>query len=288
MKKLQLLIIGYGRLGQAFYRLYHSHYEIRGVKRTPLPEDPCQLALMPIQSDTLRPHLRWADVVIFCPATGRAGSGASGSRGSESDFANYRETYLGNMEFVLGQLKHAHGSLRCFILIGSTGVYPRSQGGSWTEDRTIPVETPRQEILLLMEQALIQSGFPAVILRCGGLYGEGRENFSWVGRRKELLSSQLSDDPMTLVHQDDVCDVIQRVIEQQVVGQIFNVRDDSTVSPKTLFMQVAAQSGVPLVKDGHPPPAVNRHIPNAKLKHVLGYQFHRQEITAYVGHEGHC
>ena len=39
MKKLQLLIIGYGRLGQAFYRLYHSHYEIRGVKRTPQSAD---------------------------------------------------------------------------------------------------------------------------------------------------------------------------------------------------------------------------------------------------------
>jgi len=80
------------------------------------------------------------------------------------------------------------------MLIGSTGVYPRSTGGVWSENRPVSVETPRQEVLLLTERVLIVSGLPYVILRCGGLYGEGRDALLWIGRRKELPSTELTDE----------------------------------------------------------------------------------------------
>jgi nucleoside-diphosphate-sugar epimerase len=277
----RVLILGYGRLGQAFCRLYHSVYQIRGVKRMPLPppaDTLCEVVCAPIHSEAVQPHLAWADVVIFCPASGREGGG----RDREQDTARYRETYLGNMEAVTAVMGEASIHPSVVILIGSTGVYPRLTGGVWSEERPIPIETPRQEVLLLTEQALIHSGRPFVILRCGGLYGEGRENLLWIGRKKELLSTELTDEPLSLVHQDDVCGVIHQVISRGVTREIFNVRDDSAFTRKTLYAMIAARSGVPIIERGPPPPPASRHIPNDQLKTRLGYRFSRPPITAYL------
>ncbi len=282
MASRRLLILGYGRLGQAFCRLCHAAYQIRGVKRTPLSSPPagapCDVVLLPIQSEALRSHLEWAETVIFCPASGRG----EGGRGGENDSARYRETYLGNIEFVIRLMARAGLQPKPFILIGSTGVYPRSQGGVWDEERAIVVESDRQGVLLRTEQALIASGMPYLILRCGGLYGEGRENFAWLRRKQELRSSELTDEPLALVHQDDVCGVIDRVIQRGVMREIFNVRDDSVLSRKALFGALAARANIPIVQDGAPPPQAHRHIPNTKVKTHLGYQFHSPPITTFL------
>jgi len=284
MTPRRVLILGYGRLGRAFCRLYHSIHTIRGVKRTPLspPADaPCEVVSLPIYSERLRPHIEWADIILFCPASGRGGGG----REMEQDASRYRETYLGNMEYVTALMGNTLARSAVIILIGSTGVYPRLAGGVWSEERPIPVETPRQEVLLLTEQVLIRSGLPFVILRCGGLYGEGRENFLWIGRKKELLSTELTDEPLSLVHQDDVCGVIDRVIERGVTNEIYNVRDDSAFTRKTLYTIIADRLGVPIIDCGAPPapPAqMNRRIPNDKLTRRLGYRFSRPPVTAYI------
>jgi nucleoside-diphosphate-sugar epimerase len=186
------------------------------------------------------------------------------------------------MEFVVALMAASSMRPSAVILIGSTGVYPRGIGGVWSEERPIPVETPRQEVLLSTEQALVRGGLPYVILRCGGLYGEGRDNRLWVGRKTELLSTELTDEPLAFVHQDDVCDVIDRVISRGVVREIFNVRDDSAFSRRELYTALAARAGVPIVDRGPAPLMVDRRIPNEKLKARLGYQFCREPITAYL------
>jgi nucleoside-diphosphate-sugar epimerase len=280
----RVLVLGYGRLGRAFCRLYHSAYQIRGVKRTPLAPTagaPCEVVCLPIRDAALRPHLEWADVVLFCPASGRSGGG----RETEQDAVHYRETYLGNMESVTARLQEAGIRPSVIILVGSTGVYPRSMGGVWSEERLIPVDTPRQQVLLQTEQALIRSGLPFVILRCGGLYGEERDPLALIGRRTEPSGIERTEEPLTLVHQDDVCGVIDRVIETGVTGEIFNVRDDSLFTRRMLQAFVAARADEPVAdRAPAPPPRLpsDRLIPNDKLKRRLTYRFSRPPITAYL------
>jgi nucleoside-diphosphate-sugar epimerase len=285
MKKTKILIVGYGRLGQSFYRMYHSRYEIRGIKRTPLPNDPCPLFLMPIQSPAILPHLQWTDVLIFCPAPDKPVEGRRNRhRDNDREVDPYRKTYPENMEFLIDLIRRHGVTVQSFILIGSTGVYPHSQDGPWTEERTIPVETPRQEMLVRTERLLIESGIPYVILRCGGLYGEGRENFAHLLRKTHLLTSEMNEDRIALVHQEDVCGVIDGVIRQNIRNETFNVVDDSGLRRKELYQWAAQQAGMSIVDDGPPPPPpADRTLSNAKLKEILGYRFRSPQIRSRIG-----
>ena len=268
MKKI--LILGYGKLGQAFYQLFHSRYEIRGIKRSAVENDACPVILTSIRSEETRLHLSWADVIIFSPSSGG---------GNQEQF---KETYLDNIRTTIQSLKSESPSTKQLILIGSTGVYPKSKGKTWKEDSTIPIETPRQEILLQTEQVAIQSRHLCVILRCGGLYGPGRGNFSWIVKKNRLQSSDLSDQFFPVVHQKDVCAVIDQLISARNISGIFNLVDDSNLRKRDLFKMVSEEAGISISPTGPAPPADDRFIDNSKVKQALGFRFQYSVNRSFI------
>jgi nucleoside-diphosphate-sugar epimerase len=268
------LILGYGLFGQAFHRLYHSRYQLRGVKRTPIANESCPIIPMPIQNKALMTHLRWTDVVIFSPSSGGG------------DLTRYHDTYLGNMDFVLRMIQTHHIAIQSFIVIGSTGVYPKSIDGTWKEDTPIPSETPRQGILLQTEQALKNSGLPYVILRCGGMYGDGRGNFSRVIRKGEIQTSEMSNQFLSLVHQDDVCGIVDRVITTKQQNTTYNVVDDSKLRKKELLQLISDEAGIPIVETGPASRTADRLIVNTKVKESLGYSFHHSFTARFLKERG--
>lgn len=270
MTPCRVLILGYGVLGASFSRLYGSRYEIRGVKRSPLPDNPCPIVLTPIQSEVLCPHVEWADVIIFCPSSGGG------------NLVRYRETYLGNMAFLLGLIGRHDLPLHALIFIGSTGVYPRSQSKTWHEDEMIPVEADRQEILLRTEQAVVASAVPFTILRSGGLYGKTRGYFYRFIRQGKIYTSEMSDQWILSVHQDDLCGVINRVIARRTIGEIYNVVDDTHLRRRELAQWISQEMDLPIVPDGPAPSVSDRRVSNQKVKEGLGYTFRYPSIIKFL------
>ncbi|HSG06559.1 MAG TPA: NAD(P)H-binding protein [Nitrospiria bacterium] len=268
-KKPRVLVLGFGRLGRAFYRLFGRQYEIRGIRRNPDPRDPANITRMAIQSEALVPLLDWAEVVVFCPSSG----------GGELDI--YKQTYLENIRFTIDKIQKQAISIRQFVLIGSTGVYPKNRGGVWTEQAVIPDESPRQEILNATEKVLIESGLNFAILRCGGIYGEGRGNFGRILKAGRILSSEMTEQFYPLINQEDICGAISRVIESGG-GGIFNLVDDSGLTRKQLFNWISENAGIPIEKDGTAPELPGRSIPNEKLKRELGLTFRSPTVTDFL------
>ncbi|MFQ5580838.1 MAG: hypothetical protein ACE5FZ_09510 [Nitrospiria bacterium] len=266
----RVLILGYGALGAAFFRLYNARYEIRGLKRTSLPDNPCPLVLAPIRSESLRPLAEWAEVIIFCPSSGRGG------------LASYRKTYLENMTFLISQIGRQTSPLPTVILIGSTGVYPHTEEKTWREDDPIPVETERQEILLRTEQALIESPVPYAVLRSGGLYGLTRGYFYRYIREGKIAASEMSDHWILSVHQDDLCGVIHQVIRRETHMETYNVVDDSNLRRRELAQWISQEKGIPILPDGPAPPAPERHVSNQKVKEDLGYAFQYPSVLQFL------
>jgi nucleoside-diphosphate-sugar epimerase len=255
-------------MGRAFYEKYRGGYVIHGIRRSPLPDDPAPVDFMPIRSRGVLPFLHWADTVIFSPAPNR-----SRDREEREALSVYRETYLGNMAFLIEKIQRKKIRLKRIILIGSTGVYPHGDPGPWSEERPIPVESERQEILIRTEERLVESGIPYVVLRCGGLYGEGRANFSHLSRREKFLTSEMTGERIALVDQEDVCDLIDLAIRQDVRNGIFNAVNGAGVRRRDLYHWAARRFGIPIEEDGPAKPGPDRIIPNDRVKERLNFSF---------------
>ncbi|MBI3606727.1 MAG: NAD-dependent epimerase/dehydratase family protein [Nitrospirae bacterium] len=269
--KTKILILGFGALGRALAHRHGAHYEFRGIKRTPLASAPCPVLLMPIMDAGIVDSLAWADHVVFCPAA------------STSDLEAYRATYLDNMVSIIARMAERRITPRSVILISSTGVYPESMEEFIDETHEPVVKTERQEILLQTERALIDSGLPYVVLRCGGLYGEGRGDFLARLADGRITSAMLSGQFVHFIHVNDVCDAIDLAISRNVTGEIFNLVDDSQIRRAEFYRFLSSLYGLPIPDGGSPPEIVrDRLISNAKAKSQLGLTLSSPRITDYL------
>lgn len=268
---IRVLILGFGRLGDALARRHGNHYEMRGVRRTHIESPPCGVYAMSLDDPRLVEHMAWADHVIFCPAA------------SSSDLVAYRATYLDNMASVTSRLTEARITPRSIILISSTGVYPESADEPIDESYQPAVESERQHILLQTEHALIDSGLPYVILRCGGLYGDGRDNFRSRLAEGLITSAMLTRQFVHFIHVHDVCDAIDLAIRRNLTAEVFNLVDDSRIRRIDFYRFIADLYGLP-IPDRGPAPAVahDRVISNAKAKSRLGLTLTSPNITEYL------
>lgn len=269
--KIRVLILGFGKLGEALVRRHGSHYDFRGVKRSATESASCPVYLMSLDDPGLTAHLEWADHLIFSPAV------------ASSDIRAYRATYLDNIATITGRLIERRVTPRSIVLISSTGVYPECVDESIDESYQPVIESERQEILLQTEHALIDSGLPYVIFRCGGLYGEGRDNFRSRLADGLITSAMLTNQFVHFIHIHDVCDAIDLAIRRNLVADVFNLVDDSRIRRIDFYRIVSTLYGLP-IPDRGPAPTVahDRVISNAHAKTRLGLTLTSPSITDYL------
>ncbi|MGH8500356.1 MAG: NAD-dependent epimerase/dehydratase family protein, partial [Methylococcales bacterium] len=166
---MEILIAGYGYLGTALGAgLAEKGAKVWGLRRqwSRVPEGITPLTSDLSDLDTLK-NLPQTDFVVLCQAPKR-----------ETD--TYRQTYLEGTKNLLLALQPKKGAGPYLILISSTSVYGTADG-SWVDERT-PVggslESKEAEenakVLIETEKLVLSSGFPALVLRLGGIYGPGR------------------------------------------------------------------------------------------------------------------
>jgi nucleoside-diphosphate-sugar epimerase len=268
---VRVLILGFGKLGDALVRRHADRYEFRGIKRTPIDAPPCPMFFMPLDDDRITEHLAWADHVVFCPAAPASDDGA------------YRATYLDNMAALTRRLHEHRIAPRSIILISSTGVYPESADQPITEDYQPAVESERQHILLQTEHALIRSGLPYVIFRCAGLYGGGRDAFRERLANGRINSTMLTNQYVHFIHLHDVCDAIDLAIRRNLTGEIYNLVDDSMTRRADFYRFLSTLYGLPILDRGPArATAHDRIITNTKAKTSLGLTLSSPSITEYL------
>jgi nucleoside-diphosphate-sugar epimerase len=274
---MRALIVGCGYVGLPLgAELVSQGHQVWGLRRSAAAAAEMAAAgIVPVQADITRPDTLDAapagcDWVVHCVT-------ASGGGVQE-----YRQAYLEGTRNLLTWMR-AHPPQK-LVYTSSTSVYGQSDD-SWVEETsaTEPVaETAR--ILLQTEQLLLnaakQHRFPAVILRCAGLYGHGRGY--WL---RQFLSGSARLEGgggrfLNMLHRDDAVGIIQAALKAGRPGESYNAVDDAPVSQLALFKWLAAQLDRPL-----PPSAAeetggvrkrggtNKRVSNRKLKQELGYVF---------------
>lgn len=135
------------------------------------------------------------------------------------------------------------------VLLSTTAVYGDCQG-EWI-DETYPAnpQTERGRRRKDAEQAVRQwsekTGVPIVVLRVGGIYGQGRLPIARIKQGLPILKE--SESPFTnRIHQDDLAQVCVAAAERGKPGEIYNVCDGQPSTMSRYFKDIARAFDLPL------------------------------------------
>jgi nucleoside-diphosphate-sugar epimerase len=178
------------------------------------------------------------------------------------------QIYSNQIDALLNVVSNAPISF--LIFASSTSIYPDHIGEAREDISFIP-DNPRSEVLLNIEKKLFSSqSFQSTILRFAGLYGPNRMIGQFLAGKSNL---SLANAPVNLVHQRDCVEIIFRVIEKNIRGEIFNVCSDEHPLRKELYTKAAQKMNLPVPQFKDETGISSKIVSNQKIKNRLRYQF---------------
>ena len=266
------LVFGCGYLGFRVARLWKSQgddvYAVtRSLTNAKIME---KEGIIPViaditKSDTVQglPH---ADTILFSVGMDR------------KTYDSVHAVYVDGLKNVLSGISQAPSQ---FIYVSSTGVYGNFDG-AWIDENS-PTDPAREggKACLAAEKFLQTSKLAtqSCILRFAGIYGPQRVP------TKALIQSQQwkkisSDGFLNLIHVDDGAKIIQKVAEQGIVQETFNVSDGNPPKRKEYYQFIAQQLGLSEIPweeteavNENTRSGSNKRVSNKKLVEKLGDLF---------------
>lgn len=277
------LILGCGYLGSRVARSWKSQGDsVYAVTRCQNNAQRMkQKGITPIIADITEPdsvkRLPQADTILFSVGMDR------------EKYDSVFSVYVDGLKNVLAGISKAPAQL---IYISSTGVYGNFDG-AWIDENS--PTTPAREggkACLAAEKYLRKSPFAdqSCILRFAGIYGPNRVP------TKALIHSQqwnkiASNGFLNLIHVDDGANIIQKVADQKIVHETFNVSDGNPPKRKEYYQFIAEQLGLPEIpwketaainRDARS--GSNKRVSNQKLVGKLGNLFQYENFRMGLKH----
>ncbi len=271
------LVLGCGYLGLRVARLWKSQGdEVYAVTRCQNNAELMkQEGIIPLIADITEPksvsRLPKTDTVLFSVGMDR------------KKYDSVHNVYVNGLKNVLSGISEVPSQ---FIYISSTGVYGNFDG-AWIDENS-PTAPAREggKACLAAEEILRNGRFAAqsCILRFAGIYGPQRVP------TKALIESQQwkkisSDGFLNLIHVDDGANIIQKVAERAIAGEIFNVSDGNPPKRKEYYQFIAEQLGLPEIPwketeaaNENTRSGSNKRVSNKKLVGQLGNLFHYENF----------
>jgi nucleoside-diphosphate-sugar epimerase len=237
---MKILIAGCGDVGTLLgVRLASEGHEVFGLRRDPSGLPP---VLNPIAADLLSPNLAASlptalDAVVYAAAPGGGGAPA------------YKAIYEDGIRALLDALM-ASGSagVRRMLLLSSTSVFGEA-GGEWVdEDTPLQSDDPRGICVREGETLVLGSGFPAVVLRLGGIYGPGRTRLIDMVRSGRARIPP--GDPIwtNRIHREDAARAAQHLLKLTAPAEVYVGVDLEPARLDTVLNWLAEELGL------EPPP----------------------------------
>ena len=192
--------------------------------------------------------------------------------GRRDDIEQYHKSQFENL---IAEIKLS--TISKVIFVSSTSVYPSLNREVVEEDAVSPEKSSGRALLTVEKMLLDSENFETVVLRFGGLIGYDRMPGRFLSGRKKLTGGS---SPVNLIHQDDCIGVIEKVLETDVWGEVFNACADIHPKRKDYYVEQAKIGGFDppeFVENGDSPYKI---INSDKLKRLTGYEFIHPDPTA--------
>jgi nucleoside-diphosphate-sugar epimerase len=267
----RVLICGCGYVGQGVgASLAAQGHVVFGVRRS-VESNASLLAtgITPLNGDLVNP----ADVAALPGPFDWVINVVSSAHGGE---AAYRSAYLESTRNLVRVF--ARSPCR-FVYTGSTSVYAQTDGEWVAEDSTTSPATVTGLILRQTEMELLAAASPdfhPTVLRVAGIYGPERHHLL-----TRLLQGKRSGGNaarwLNMVHRDDVIGALQRVLESDAGGEVFNLADNEPVRAGEFERWLANRLNLdlstlrPEEAGGAKRGASNKRVSNGRLREHLGW-----------------
>jgi len=156
------------------------------------------------------------------------------------------------------------------IFASSTSVYPASASEA-LEDEPFATDNPRSNVLHEIEQTLLdQSGFETTVIRFAGLYGGDRKIGRMLAGRMGVTEGKA---PVNLIHLEDCIEIVTRIIQKDIRGEIFNACSDGHPTREEIYTKAAMHYRVKPPQFVDQPQQRFKIVSNTKLKDKLDFVF---------------
>ncbi len=256
MKKT-IAIIGCGWFGKPLaLELIESGYKVIGSstsseKINPLRSDGINAHLISVNDSGVqgdfRPFLEAEVLVINIPP-----------RRKSNDVSKYKN----RIEHLI---KLTPVSTR-IIFVSSTSVYQNTNG---IVDESTQCKPTTESGKALLDTENLLKVRAAIILRFAGLIGPNRPAGRFLSGKKDINNGKA---PVNLVHLDDCIAITQKIIEDDITSEVFNVCSSDHPEKQEYYVQAA-------LKDGFDPPEFidelvdYKIVDNKKASEILQHSF---------------
>jgi nucleoside-diphosphate-sugar epimerase len=161
-------------------------------------------------------------------------------------------------------------SVEKVLFVSSTSVYHDSN--ETVTELTIPQpDSEGGKQLLHVETLLLQNiHFKTTVLRFGGLIGNERNPARFLAGKKNLDNPEA---PVNLIHQEDCIGIIEKIIEMECWGEVYNAVYPSHPTRAKYYTQKAIEAGLELPSFNQNSEVKFKTVSSDKILNQLNYNF---------------
>ena len=169
-----------------------------------------------------------------------------------------------------------NSTIKKVIFISSTSVYNDKESTSnnqyIVDEKTIfEPETESGKQLLIAEKLLLSNkNFQTSIIRFGGLIGDDRHPIKHLAGRENI---QNPEAPINLIHKNDCIGMIEKIIDNGILNEIFNGVYPNHPSRKEYYTQKATQMKLDVPKFEANQTSFGKLVSSEKTEKILRYVF---------------
>lgn len=167
-------------------------------------------------------------------------------------------------------------TVRQVLFVSSSSVYQNTNDIVGESEGFENVDSPLYQIERLF---MSNPHFQSTVVRMAGLIGPGRHPGRFFKNDKSVYQP---DSPVNLIHQTDCVNIIDRIIEQNVWGEVFNACAGSHPTKRDFYSQAKRSLGLPEPNFIMPDTPAFKIVDNQKARQVLNYEFVHDELMPLV------
>jgi nucleoside-diphosphate-sugar epimerase len=160
------------------------------------------------------------------------------------------------------------------IFVSSTSVYGPSDRPVVETDPVLDTPLAQTERLFMHSNA-----FRTTVVRFGGLFGYDRKPGRFFRSGRVIKDP---DNVVNLIHRDDCIGIIDRIIELDVWGEVFNGTTDTHPTKRELYSKAARDLGIDPPRMATDTIQATKLVSNHKVHEVLGYTFRYPDLMQAV------